>query len=93
MSRPIIGTARFEQLLGDPAAAERGRWVVEAPGVGYLGILEAAPDDTARVSTLLRELLTMDGVDVDEVTVDFGDPWAADGGAVVTAYAAGGDDQ
>lgn len=89
MSRPVLATARWYPLHGDPAATERGRWFADSPTDGCLGRLDAGPDDAGRVVTLLRELLAAEyeePIVVESVTVEYREPWAVDGGAVVTAY-------
>jgi len=86
VSASILATARWAILHGDPAAVDHGRWIAESPGIGYVDVFEAAPDDTARVATLLRARLESDGHEVGKVTISYGDPWAPAGGATVTAY-------
>ena len=74
----VLATAVWEPRYGDPASDDRGRWVVETPSAGYLGIIAEPSTALVTVITRLRAVLEQDGIEVGDVAV-------LDG--VVTAYA------
>ena len=74
---PVLATATWQPHYGDPASDERGRWIVETPSTGYLGVIAEPSTALVTVITRLRNLLEQDDVEVGDIAV-------LDG--VVTAY-------
>lgn len=67
----ILRTASWKTLAGDPAAEERGSWVVEHPEIGVDGVLSVAdPDAAGAAAAELYAGLTSDGEVVGHIEVD-----------------------
>ena len=61
---PVVATATWTPLLGDPAAAERSRWMVDTPTVGHVGVIDLPRTALAEVCAQLRDLIESDGTPV-----------------------------